>query len=108
MALRSSLPATKAVFVLFTSTDLFSTMDSLLYCKYCLKRIHVSSKYSFLPDDQKDRFLRMRDSNYRILLAINSRNTDRGGQGRVNHLRYRCGRPESLQETRTPTNAQIE
>lgn len=63
MELNSHASPPDVMSLLNASSDSLSTTVSLLYYRVCLEPMHITSKCPFIPDNQKNRFLQLRENN---------------------------------------------
>lgn len=65
---------------LIASLNALSTMDNAAYCRVCLSKNHKTSQCIFIPEEKRQLFKHVHDSNIKQLPARADRTNNRSGQ----------------------------
>lgn len=95
---------TAAVSSLIASMDSLSIINNAL-CRVCQRKNHRTSKCPFIPDNHRERFHKLKDSNYKAYVPYIHRNNDHRRRGRKNSKQKGC-RGDSSQDTKASVTDQ--
>lgn len=78
-AVDSCRTSTDSVFCLTARIDLFSSIDSACFCRFCDQENHLLSLWPFISDDHRKCFNNILENNYKSYVAHNEGKTNRRG-----------------------------